>query len=131
MDVPTILAQARDAMTVQRVFGEPIERDGVTIIPVAVIRGGGGGGEGSGPSRDSNQLATGGGVGFGLIASPLGVYVIKGGSVRWRPAVDVNRLLIAAAMIAMGMTRLAFGIRRLRASRGRGLRALSGRRLMR
>lgn len=129
MDVPTILAQARDAMSVQRVFGEPIERDGVTIIPVAVIRGGGGGGEGTGPSRDSAQLTTGGGVGFGLIASPLGVYVIKGGTVRWRPAVDVNRLLVAAPVVALSVARLAFGLRRLRASRRR--HSMRGRHLAR
>jgi uncharacterized spore protein YtfJ len=101
MDVPTILAQARDAMTVQRVFGEPIERNGVTLIPVAVIRGGGGG-EGSGPNRDSTQVATGGGVGFGLIASPLGASAIKVGSVRWRPALDAPRFWHPASARLVG-----------------------------
>jgi uncharacterized spore protein YtfJ len=43
MDVETLLKQAREVATVRRVFGEPIERDGVTVVPVAAVRGGGGG----------------------------------------------------------------------------------------
>ena len=35
--------------TVRAVFGEPIERDGITIIPVAKVRWGFGGGSGGGP----------------------------------------------------------------------------------
>jgi uncharacterized spore protein YtfJ len=47
VDLNTLLAQARDSLTVKRVFGEPIERDGVTVIPVANVMGafGGGGGD--------------------------------------------------------------------------------------
>ena len=37
MNVQELLSQARDVMTVRRVFGEPIEREGVTIIPVANV----------------------------------------------------------------------------------------------
>jgi uncharacterized spore protein YtfJ len=33
-------------MTMKRVFGEPIERGGVTVIPVANVTGGFGGGRG-------------------------------------------------------------------------------------
>lgn len=35
--------------TVKAVFGDPIERDGITVIPVAKVRWGFGGGAGSGP----------------------------------------------------------------------------------
>lgn len=35
--------------TVRSVFGEPIERDGITIVPVARVRWGFGGGSGGGP----------------------------------------------------------------------------------
>jgi uncharacterized spore protein YtfJ len=82
MDVHDMFAGARDAMTVQRVYGEPIERDGCTVIPVARVRGGGGGGDTPGE---------GGGGGFGAAADPCGVYVIAGGEVRWQPAFDLNR----------------------------------------
>lgn len=44
VNMDEMLAGARDAMTVKRVYGDPIEKDGITIIPAAKIRGGGGGG---------------------------------------------------------------------------------------
>ena len=40
------LGAVKDAMAVSRVFGESYQVDGVTIVPVATVRGGGGGGEG-------------------------------------------------------------------------------------
>ena len=36
-------------------------------------------------------------MGYGLKATPAGVYVIKGGEVEWKPAVDVNRLALQRA----------------------------------
>jgi uncharacterized spore protein YtfJ len=86
-NVDEILGGARDAMSVKRVFGDPIETDGVTVVPVAKVAGGGGGGGDS----DSN-----GGAGFGVMAKPAGVYVIKDGEVTWKPAIDVSRILLAA-----------------------------------
>ena len=83
MDVTEMLSGAREAMSVKRVYGEPIERDGLTIVPAADVRGGGGGGGDS----DNN-----GGGGFGLQARPVGIYVVKNGEVAWEPAVDVNRI---------------------------------------
>ena len=44
--VEEILSEARDTLTVRRVYGEPIVHNGVTIVPAAAVRGGGGGGEG-------------------------------------------------------------------------------------
>ena len=38
MDVHEVLNHARDAMTVKRVFGDPYEKDGVTVIPSASSR---------------------------------------------------------------------------------------------
>jgi uncharacterized spore protein YtfJ len=35
-----IMSQVSDAMQVRRVFGEPYQQNGVTIIPVAAVRGG-------------------------------------------------------------------------------------------
>ena len=48
------LNAVKDTMTVSRVFGDAYEHDGVTVIPVASVRGGGGGGggEGEGTSAD-------------------------------------------------------------------------------
>jgi uncharacterized spore protein YtfJ len=39
VEVQDVIAQARDALTVKRVFGEPYEKDGVTIIPAARVQG--------------------------------------------------------------------------------------------
>ena len=39
MDVFEMVSQAREAITVRRVFGDPYEKDGVTIIPAAKVRG--------------------------------------------------------------------------------------------
>ena len=86
------LRGTRDAMTVRGVYGEAYELDGVTIIPVARVSGGagGGGGEGTGPDDAGGH---GFGTGFGLGAQPVGVYVVRGGQVEWKPAVDVSRLV--------------------------------------
>jgi uncharacterized spore protein YtfJ len=87
MNVDQMLKGAQDALTVRRVYGDPIERDGVLVIPAAAVSGGGGGG------GDAEQN---GGGGFGLSAKPAGAYVVKGGDVSWVPAVDVNRIVIGA-----------------------------------
>jgi uncharacterized spore protein YtfJ len=90
-DVDQMWKGTRDAVTVKRVYGEPVERDGVTLIPAAVVRGGAGGG---GDSQGN------GGGGFGVTARPIGAYVIRNGEVSWRPAVDVNRMLLLVAAFA-------------------------------
>jgi uncharacterized spore protein YtfJ len=93
MNVDELLSGARDAMSVRRVYGEPIERDGVVVIPAAAVGGGGGGG---GDNEDN------GGGGFGLRARPVGAYVIKDGEVTWKPAIDPSRLIAAGiAVVAL------------------------------
>lgn len=102
MNAIEILEQVRDTLTVRRVFGEPIERDGVLVIPVACVRGGFGGGAGEGqPKREGEKAPTGGGGGGGMEARPVGVYVIREGDVQWRPAVDVNRVVMGAQLGGM------------------------------
>ena len=101
MDVNELMTQTRDTLTVSRLFGEPVERGGVTVIPVAVVRGGGGGGRGEGSGPEGVGTGSGSGGGFGLAAKPAGVYVIEGHSVRWRPAVDVNRVVLGAQVVVI------------------------------
>lgn len=55
------------------IYGEPIERDGLTIIPVAKLRYGYGGGSGR---RDGEE---GGGGGGGMIVQPAGYIELKNG----------------------------------------------------
>lgn len=96
MNVNEIIERARDVMSVGRVFGEPIHQNGVTVVPVAAVRGGGGGGGGP----DQHSGAVGGGGGFGMTARPVGAYVIRGDQVEWQPAVDLSRLIGAGAVVA-------------------------------
>jgi hypothetical protein len=76
---------------------------------VATVRGGGGGGGGSGTtpagsgkgaSAEAGQ-GSGTGGGLGLAADPVGVFVIKGDSVAWRPAVDVGRVVMGGQIVAV------------------------------
>jgi uncharacterized spore protein YtfJ len=112
MDPNELMQQARDALTVKRVFGEPYERDGVTVIPAASLRGGAGGGRGEGEAPDGSGSGSGGG--FGLTAKPAGVYIIEGGQVRWQPAVDVNRIILGSQIVAIVLLCVAGSILRRR-----------------
>ena len=96
MKVDELLNAARDAVTVKRVFGDPYEKDDVTVIPAASVMGSGGGGSGS-----DEKGGEGGGGGFHVQGHPVGVYVIKGGDVRWVPAVDPTRLLAIAGFVVL------------------------------
>jgi uncharacterized spore protein YtfJ len=97
MEVQDVIAQARDALTVKRVFGEPYEKDGVTIIPAARVQGGAGGGGGEDPQGQGK----GSGSGFGMTVRPVGAFVIRGGELSWRPAVDVNRIVLGSQVVAI------------------------------
>ncbi|MBF6223232.1 sporulation protein [Nocardia abscessus] len=110
MKVEDVLGSAKDAMTVQRVYAEPVERDGTTVIAVAAISGGAGGG--GGVDKGGQE---GSGVGFGLGAKPVGVYVLRNGRLSWRPAIDVNRLITVVGAVAV--TALLVGARIARVSR--------------
>jgi uncharacterized spore protein YtfJ len=95
MDTQQVLEQARDAITVKRVFGEPYEKDGLTIIPAARVQGGMGGGTGEG------EQGKGTGGGYGVNARPMGAFVVRGDDVVWRPAVDVNRMILGGQIVAI------------------------------
>jgi uncharacterized spore protein YtfJ len=100
---------ARDAITAKRVYGEPYERNGVTVIPAAALQGGGGGGGSEQAERSE------GGSGFGLQARPVGAYVIRGDEVSWQPALDLNRLVLGCQLL--GLAAILLTHRRLRARR--------------
>jgi uncharacterized spore protein YtfJ len=97
MDVQKLVGRVGDAMATRTVFGEPYERDGLTVIPAAKVQGGGGGGEG----RTPDGTREGNGGGFGLAARPVGAYVIRGDDVRWVPAFDLNRVVLGVQVVAV------------------------------
>jgi uncharacterized spore protein YtfJ len=98
MDLDTLLQGHREAVNVRRIYGDPVERDGVTIVPAAAVFGGTGGGG----DDDGN-----GGGGFGLIGRPVGAWVIRDGEASWKPAVDVNRAVVLTFLLGV-----AFALRR-------------------
>jgi uncharacterized spore protein YtfJ len=97
MEVQDVIVQARDALTVKRVFGEPYDKDGVTVIPAARVQGGAGGGSGEDPQGQGK----GSGSGFGMTARPVGAFVLRDGELFWRPAVDVNRIVLGGQLVAI------------------------------
>ena len=76
--------------TVSSVFGEPIEREGLTVIPVAKARFGFGGGGGA-------------------LVSPIGYIELHDGSAEFRrisTPMDFLALVAAASVIAVAVKRL-------------------------
>ena len=81
------------------VFGTPVERDGVTVIPVARVRWGFGGGGGGRKAKDQDGWGGGGGV----QAAPLGFIEVKDGSAQYRRVHDPLRLAIAALLLPLSI----------------------------
>jgi len=109
-DLLETIERAKDTMTARRVFGEPLEKDGVTIIPAARVQGGAGGGGGEGPEGQGSGM----GSGFGVSARPAGAFVIKGEDVQWRPAIDVNKVILGGQLVAIAALLLAGAVVRAR-----------------
>jgi uncharacterized spore protein YtfJ len=74
------------------IYGEPVERDGVTVIPVAKAAYGFGGGSGK---QEKGEGAGGGG---GVMLTPVGYIEINNGETRFRPTRDP--LALVATILA-------------------------------
>ena len=96
IEIEELIANARDAVSVKRVYGDPYEKNGLTVIPAATVRGGGGAGKGE---KEDGESGTGGG--FGLTARPTGAWIIENDHVNWKPAIDVNRVVLGGQVIAL------------------------------
>ena len=95
MDIQQLIESAKDVATAKRVYGDPYEKNGLTVIPAVAVRGGGGGGLGESGEEH------GGGGGFGMTARPCGAWVIEDGTATWKPAVDVNRIVLGGQLVAL------------------------------
>lgn len=67
------------------VFGEPVARDGVTVIPVARARWGFGGGAGRRKKDNAGEEEDGAGGGGGVQVTPVGFIEIKNGHAEFHP----------------------------------------------
>jgi uncharacterized spore protein YtfJ len=129
-----LLDRMAENLSVRRSFGEAYEREGLLIIPVAFVAGGGGGGEGPikppatghTPAIETAKPAdgapsdvrppTGTGGGFGGLVLPIGVYVVKGDQVRWVPAFDATLIVLGSLSVVRAfVNRWKNGRRRIRA----------------
>lgn len=121
-------------VNVKTVFGEPVERDGITVIPVAKVRWGFGGGAGTGPvgvgpglagddagtadqsAGASARQSTGQGGGGGATADPIGWLEIGPDGAVFKPIVPAmpspGFLLAAGAAAALMLRALARLLRR-------------------
>ncbi|MGD9606905.1 MAG: spore germination protein GerW family protein [Leucobacter sp.] len=102
--MPSITKQIADTVSsvgVHAAYGEPVELDGTTIIPVACASYGFGAGEGG---IDENSEGSGGGGGG--VAIPVGAYVTRDGTTRFEPntiallAVGIPFICVAGRAIA-------------------------------
>jgi hypothetical protein len=136
MDVGKLLMKASDDLSVRRAFGTAYEKDDMLIIPVALVAGGGGGGtghprhrdpaagqesapEGDPPDHDAtpqDPRRVDAGGGFGGLVLPAGAYVVKGGQVRWAPAVDMTIVVLASLSLVRVLARAWTRSRRHRES---------------
>ncbi|MGE5341368.1 MAG: GerW family sporulation protein [Candidatus Omnitrophota bacterium] len=101
--------------TVEAIFGKPVERGHVTIIPVSQIKISGGGGGGS-TDEKKNQSPKGSGMGLGVSikAIPLGYIEIKEDSARF---VEISRrsrikvmVMALGALTVFSLTRMVTNV---------------------
>jgi uncharacterized spore protein YtfJ len=91
------------------IFGEAVERDGITVIPVARSRFGFGGGAGTGPREDDSS---GGGGGGGGAVTPVGYIELHDGTARFRRIVTPTDLLPVVGAALLGVLVLGRLVRR-------------------
>jgi uncharacterized spore protein YtfJ len=96
-----------DKAKVSTVFGDPVEREGMTVIPVAKARFGFGGGGGSGVRE--GQEGSGGGGGGGAYVSPVGYIEVRAVGAefkRIRSPMDMLAFVAAASLAVLALKRL-------------------------
>ena len=85
----------QERFTPRLVYGDMVEQDGLIVIPAIRVMSGFGGGGGTDPEHGEGEGA------FGLRAKPVGAWVFKNGSVRWKPAIDVNAIILGGQLVGM------------------------------
>lgn len=124
-DFTTKIADTVSSVGVRSAYGEPLDLDGTTVVPVALTWYGFGAGEGGGEGRNSTKSGdrgsatgepsrgegqAGGGGGF---AAPLGAYVTREGSTRFEPN-TIALLAVGIPFVCVAGRALARVIRALK-----------------
>lgn len=99
--VERLAQQISTSVTAQTIYGTPVERDGITVIPVARATYGFGGGGGA---RASEGEGAGGGA--GVVITPVGYIELKEGHSRFRPIrSSVVPLVAVSGLVALLLLR--------------------------
>ena len=109
MNVTDVLTQARDSITVQRVFGEPIDHGHVTVVPVARV----GRWRWRGQRRRARRRARASATAW--VPRLPGSTCIDDDHVKWQPAVDVNRVILGGQIVAIVLLLTIRALARMRA----------------
>lgn len=110
MDPRTTFESLRQALSARTVYGDAVERDGVTVIPAATVFGGGG--LGANEAAPDGATPSGGGGGYGLVAWPSGAIEIRGDAVRWHRTFDATWLVVTTLWVGLA------AIKAVRSARG-------------
>jgi uncharacterized spore protein YtfJ len=107
--------------TASAVYGEPVERGGITIIPVAKVGWGFGGGAGRGRDTkgEGDGEGSGEGGGGGAAVRPIGYIEISDGRAEFRRIADASTLLPLAPLFVaagIGIMLILRGVARVRRS---------------
>lgn len=102
------IADTVSSVGVHAAYGEPVEIDGTTIVPVAAASYGFGAGEGGGESQ-----VEGSGAGGGGFAWPVGAYVTRDGYTRFEPN-TIALLLVGIPFVWVAGRALARVVRALK-----------------
>jgi uncharacterized spore protein YtfJ len=117
------IGQVHERASVKTVFGDPLQVDGRTIIPVAKVRYGfglgfGGMGRGTKEEEEKERSGEGGGGGAGVSITPVALLEISGQETKVKPIVDVTRLVVAGMLLAAwNVLWITYTIRRVSAKR--------------
>lgn len=91
---------------VSTIFGEAVEREGVTVIPVAKARFGFGGGGGAGTRGEKDRGSGGGG---GVVVTPIGYIEVRDHGSEFKrifTPMDVVALVTTASVALLAVKRL-------------------------
>lgn len=123
-----LVAALGGTASAQAVFGAAVEKDGVTVVPVARVRFGVGGGGGRGPGRkkksgsgDPDQVGY--GQGGGVQAAPVGYIELRDGQTSYKRIADPARplamllLFPLVGVISFGLM-VAIGLQAAKSMRG-------------
>lgn len=109
MDPRTTFDSLRKALSARTVYGEAVERDGVTVIPAATVFGGGG--LGASEATPDGATPSGVGGGYGLVAWPSGAIEIRGDRVRWHRTFDATWLVVSALWVGLAAIKAVLAAR--------------------